>query len=176
VVTYPALALCFAASGCQGEGTSKSPPPVTAIEARDAANAVLASVVPGHPCRANVEGAELLVGGPQLIAQVGSDRWTGEDAENGTTLRKNDAIVARIHANQLFDQNGVPLIRVLDNGDIVDKANARVRTATVAGNTVHVGDITVSGTTSIPLAAFLTAREAQAEVRALAACRILFEK
>jgi hypothetical protein len=176
VVTYPVLALWLAATGCQSESTSRTPPPVAAIEARDAANAVVARVVPGHPCRATVDGFELLVGGPELIAQVGADRWTGEDAENGTTLRKNDRIVARIHANQLFDENGIPLLRVMENGDIVDKANARVRTATVSGATVHIGDLTITGTTNVALAAFLTAREAEPSVRALAACRILFAK
>lgn len=172
---YPVLAFAVAASGCQSESTSKVTP-LAAIEARDAANIVVARVLPGHPCRATVEGFELLVGGPQLVAQVGSDRWTGETAENGTTLRKNDRVVARIHANQLFDANGVPMIRVLDNGDIVDKANKRVRSATVATNAVQIGDVTVSGTTNVALAAFLTAREAEPVVRALAACRILFEK
>src|SRR5687767_5869169 len=120
--------------GCQRESSSEKPPPAkrSAIEARDATKNVVARVQPGHPCRVTVEGVELLVGGRPLIAQHGADRWTGEDGENGTTLRKNDQIVARIHANQLFDADGIPVLRVLETGDITDKGNAVVRKAAVA--------------------------------------------
>jgi hypothetical protein len=165
--------------GCQGTDTSKAAPPKPAgIEVTDATHAVLARVVPGRPCRAVVDGVELLVGGPPLVAQVGTDRWMGEDAENGTTLRKNDQIVARIHAKQLFDANGIPIIRVLENGDIADKANAVVRKAVVAGNAVTIGELTVTGTTDVAIAAFLTltSRETVPEVRALLACHYLLEQ
>jgi len=160
-------------AGCQGGSTSKAPPPKPkTVEAKDATGSVVARVVPGHPCRAAVEGADLQVGGPPLLAQVGADRWTGETAENGTTLRKNDQIVARIHAKQLFDKDGIPIIRVLENGDIADKANAVVRKAVVEADHVKIGDLTVT-TTDITLAAMLTAKEALPEVRALVACELL---
>ena len=171
--------------GCQGTDTSKAVPTPTKkseIEVLDATKSVVARVVPGHPCRATVDGVELLVGGRPLIAQIGADRWTGEDAENGTTLRKNDQIVARIYANQLFDPNGIPILRVLENGDIADKANAVVRKAvaasdhvTLAASSGTINSFTVTGTTDVAIAAMLTARETVPEVRALAGCHYLLE-
>ena len=161
--------------GCQGTDAPKQPAKATGIEVLDASRTVVARVVPGRPCRATVDGVELLVGGRPLVAQVGTDRWTGEDADNGTTLRKNDQIVARIHAKQLFDANGIPIVRVLENGDIVDKANAVVRKAVAGDNAVTIDALTVTGTTDVTIAAFLTlsSRETVPEVRALAACHYL---
>ena len=164
------VAFALAAAGCQT--TPPAPKPVVEITAKDATGAVTARVVPGRPCRATVDGVELLVGRP-LVAQVGTDRWTGESAANGTTLKLNDQPVARIHAKQLFDHQGIPLVRVLDNGDVVDKANAVVRKAVAGANTVTIGDVTVAGTTDVVLAVMLTAREAAAPVRGLAACHFL---
>jgi hypothetical protein len=162
-------------TGCQSTDAPKTAPKSAEIEATDD-GLVVARVIPGRPCRAIVAGVELLVGGRPLVAQIGADRWTGEDAENGTTLRKNDQIVARIHANQLFDANGIPILRVLDNGDIVDKANAVARKAVVAGDRITIDSFTVTGTTDIAIAAMLTARETVPEVRALAVCHYLLEK
>jgi hypothetical protein len=161
-------------AGCQSTDAPKPQPAGIAVV--DATGAVVARVIPGHPCRATVEGIELLVGGRPLVAQLGTDRWSGEDAENGTTLRKNDQVVARIHAKQLFDANGVPLLRVLDNGDIVDQANAVARKAVVAADHVTIESLTVTGTTDIAIAAMLTARETVPEVRGLAVCHYLLEK
>ena len=163
--------------GCQGTDSSKAAAPKpNVIEVLDGSKAVIARVAPGHPCRATVDGVELLVGGPPLVAQIGTDKWTGEDAENGTTLRKNGQIVARIHAKQLFDPNGIPILRVLDNGDIADKANAVVRKAVTAVDHVTIDTFTVTGTTDIAIAAMLTARETVPEIRALAACHYLLEQ
>lgn len=164
------------AFGCQGSSEAPRKPVAAPIEVRDATSAVVARVQPGRPCRATVDGFELLVGGRPLVAQVGADRWTGEDAENGTTLKKNDRIVARIHARQLFDDQGIPVIRVLETGDIVDKANAVVRKAVAGPGAVTIGELTVGGTTDVVLAAMLTAREAVPEVRALAACHFLLNE
>ena len=169
------LALVVGA-GCQTTESKSAPKPPATIVATDASGAVVARVTSSRPCRATVDGFELLVGGRPLVAQNGADRWTGDDAENGTTLRKNDQQVARIHAKQLFDHEGVPLLRVLDNGDIIDKSNAIVRKAIVADGTVKIGELTITGTTDVVLAAFITAREAVPEVRALAACHLLLEK
>jgi hypothetical protein len=144
---------------------------VPLVEARDAAGALVASVKPGHPCRATIAGDEMIVGTTgTLIAQHGADRWTGEPAENGTTLKRNDQIAGRIHAGQLFDADGMPVLRVLPDGGIADRANAIVRHAVVSGSAVKIGDLTVTGTTDVTLATMLTAREALPEVRALAAC------
>ena len=175
------LCLSVAAVGCQTTDAPKPVPKTSAIEVLDATHSVIARVVPGRPCRATVDGVELLIGSlgggrPGLVAQIGTDRWTGEDASNGTTLRKNDQIVARIHAKQIFDANGIPIIRVMDNGDIADKANALVRKAVVSGNAVTIGEQTVTGTTDFAIAAMLTARETVPEVRALAACHYLLEQ
>lgn len=171
MLSFVALCCVVPLAGCQSTD-APSAPPKTAIEVSDGS----ARVVPGRPCRATVDGVELLVGGRPLVAQVGSDRWTGEDAENGTTLRKNDQIVARIHARQLFDANGIPVLRILENGDIVDKASAVARKAVATGDSVVIESLTVTGTTDVAIAAMLTARETVPEVRALAVCHYLLEK
>ena len=161
--------------GCRGGADPTPPPPPPAIEVRDAEGAVAARVVPGHPCRATVEGVELLVGGPPLVSQQGAVRWTGEDAPNGTTLKKDGAPVARIHARQLFDADGIPMLRVLEDGGIANRASAIVRRAAVApaGGAVAIGPITVTGTTDVVLAAMLAAPEVPPDVRALVACHYL---
>jgi hypothetical protein len=170
-VLFRWLSAAALVAGCRDR--AEPPAPVPAIELRDAQGAVTARVVPGHPCRATVDGVELLVGGPPLVAQLGAARWTGEDGANGTTLRKNDVTVARIFANQLFDGEGVPVLRVTDNGDITSPAGAVVAHAVVSADGVALGDATVTHTRSVPLAAMLAARGVGAEVRALAACHYL---
>lgn len=138
---------------------------------------VSARVVAGHPCRAEVEGVELLVGGRPLIAQVGETRWTAEDAANGTTLMQNDKPVARIHAKQFFDAEGIPVLRVMDNGDIVDPAGRVAKKALATPEGVRIGDLLVTGLTGTPdelaLAAMLTAPGVSSPLRALAACHYL---
>ena len=158
---------------------------------RDASGAVSARVVPGRPCRATVGDLELLVGGRPLVATQGAVRWTGEDAANGTTLFKDGAPVARYHARQLFDAEGLPILRIMDDGSIADRASVVVRRAAVVpaatagpGRTpgsaaaptagaVTIGDVTVTGTTDVVLAAMLAAPEAPPAVRALVACHLL---
>lgn len=181
--------LClFAVLGCQDRGSSSTAgtaiePP--AIELRDQ-GAIVARVWPGSPCRAVVDGLELLVGhgeADSLVAQHGATRWVTEQGDNGTTFRRNDLEAARIHAHQLFDEHGAPLVRVLENGDIVNGAGQLVRQAKVTGTSVTITPvvnpghpaepIVVTGTTHIELAAMLSAREATAEIRALAACHFL---
>src|SRR5262249_19683359 len=100
-------------------------------------------------------------------------RFTGEDAPNGTTLRKNDAPVARIHADQLFDSQGIPLMRVAPNGDISNAAGVVTRHARASDASVVIDELTITGTTNIALAAMLTTPEAPPEIRALAACHYL---
>ncbi|MBA3820075.1 MAG: hypothetical protein H0X17_14365 [Deltaproteobacteria bacterium] len=168
-----ALAPIAPVLGCQGTTPAITPAP-TPIEARDAKGVVTARVMPGHPCRATVDDVELLVASAPLVAQVGGDRWSGESGTNGLTLKKNDAPVARLHARQLFDAQGIPLLRVLPGGEIADAASAIVRHAKASPNAVTVGDFTVSGTSDVVLAAMLTARETSPEVRALVACHLLF--
>lgn len=145
---------------------------------------VTARVVPGHPCRATVGGIELLVGGPPLLAQQGDTRWTAETLENGTTFKSNDQPVARIHANQLFDAQGIPLIKVFDNGTIVNGPGRVIRTVRAAHEPVSrvviqnadknaPGEVVVTNTEDIVLASLLAAPEPDPVIRGLAACHLL---
>lgn len=164
---------------CQtGSGASNAAAGARIVDVRDARGVLKAHVSGGHPCRASVDGVDLIVGGPPLLADVGATRWTGEDAPNGTTLRQNDAMVARIHAKQLFDAEGIPVIRVMDNGDIANGAGRIVRKAIVMPDQrITIGELTITGVSGTPddvaLAAMLTAPETSREVRALAACHYL---
>ena len=169
------LLLVGLAGGCRCGAERQPPRQPPAIEARDATGAVTARVVPGRPCRAEVEGTELLVGGRPLVAQFGATRWSGEDAANGTTLLKNGVPVARVHARQLFDAEGLPILRVLEDGSIADRASAIVRRAVAApdGGAVAIGGTTVRGTADVVLAAMLTAPEVAPELRAMVACHLL---
>lgn len=156
------------------------------IEVRER-GAIVARVWPGPPCRTTVDGLELIVGEGEagsLVAQHGTTRWMSEQGDNGTTFRRNDQEAARIHARQLFDEQGAPIVRVLENGDIVNGAGQLIRQAKVTGTSVtitpHVNPgqpaaepIVVTGTHHLELAAMLSAREATAEIRALAACHFL---
>jgi hypothetical protein len=173
------LLLVGLGGGCRCGGSHEAPPPsaIRTIEVRDAGGAVTARVVPGRPCRATVEGVELLVGERPLVAQEGAIRWSGEDAANGTTFKKDDAAVARFHARQLFDAEGLPILRVLEDGSIADRASAIVRRAVAApeANAVTIGKVTVSGTTDVVLAAVLAAPEATPDLRAMVACHLLAE-
>jgi hypothetical protein len=155
-------------AACQSHGASEPPaPPAISV------SGTTTRVVPGHPCRASVEGVDLEVGGPPLLAQVGADRWTGEDSTNGVTFKRNGVAVARLYANQLFDADGVPLVRVLANGDIADRAGRIVRHAQAAANTVQIGAQTITNTSNPAVAALLAAPEAEATVRGLAVCYLL---
>jgi len=171
-------------AACQGSSRETAAAP-SAIEVVSAGK-VTARVVPGHPCRATVAGVELLVGGPPLLAQDGDTRWTAETLENGTTFKNNDQPVARIHANQLFDAEGVPLVKVLDNGTIANGPGRIVRKAVASRDpTPHVtitsadrkvpGDIVVNNTEDVVLASLLAAPEPDPQIRALAACFLLLE-
>jgi hypothetical protein len=145
---------------------------------------VTARVMPGHPCRATVDGVELLVGGPPLVAQVGDTKWTADTRENGTTLMSNERPAARILANQLFDATGIPLIKVEDDGKIVNVQRV-VRQATAehepAERVVIRGiekwknepDVVVTNTDDVALAGLLAAPEADPTLRGLAACYLL---
>jgi len=160
-------------AACQSHGASEPPPAPPAISV----SGTTTRVVPGHPCRASVEGVDLEVGGPPLLAQVGADRWTGEDGSNGVTFKRNGVAVARLYANQLFDADGVPLVRVLQNGDLADRAGRIVRHAQLApgGAGVQIGAQTVTNTSNLAVAALLAAPEAEATVRGLAVCYLLLQ-
>jgi hypothetical protein len=171
------------APGCQGASPEPTPPPRLVIEVRDSAD-VVATVTAGHPCRATIDGVEMIVGGRPLLAHRGGSRWIGKDAENGTTLEHNDVTVARIHARQLFDGEGIPLLRVMDGGDVVDRTARIVRTIGPVPGPVPAlriaggpRELIVTGLVPTPdhfaLAAMLTAPDVGPELRALAACHYL---
>jgi hypothetical protein len=195
-VSLRVLALALAL-GCQG--TSSDPPaqasaaapapvpPGTRIEARR--NGVLeATVITGNPCHATVGAIDASVAGPPLLADIGGVRWTGETSANGTTLRKGLEPAARIFdsgdSTTIFDPAGVPLLRVVQQGDSATQRNAARQTTRflgVKGGAIIIsapsGDSSVTGTADLLLAAVLTAPEISPEVRALAAChRLLPEK
>lgn len=175
--------LLLAVGGCGSKDREPEKAPF-AIEARDPAG-VTARLVPGRPCRAMVEGVEIMVGGPPLAAQNGAATWSAEDAPNGTTFRKNGTAVARYHARQLFDAEGLPILRVLEDGRVADRASAIIREAVPVATGVTVRPpmrpdakeaplgVTVSGTDDAVLAVLVTAPEVTPELRAILACHRL---
>ncbi len=142
----------------------------------------IARVIPGHPCRATIGDIELLVGGPPLVATLGDAKWTTETASNGTTFKKNDEPVARIHANQLFDAQGIPVVKVTEGGSIANGPGRVVRKATVVPGyapkveiktMTNAEEAVVTNTDDLVLAALLSAPEADPTIRGLVACHLL---
>ncbi len=177
------------ATACQTRSSESAPARPDAIEVQ-VGGEVTARVSPGHPCRATIDGQELLVGGRPLIAQVGAVRWTGDDAVNGTMLKHDGTPAARIVDDKpgtlgLYDPSGIPLIRATLDADgkratVSDRAGVVVRYIVRAPGKLTVQPVgagpapTITGTDDLLLAAALTATEALSEVRGLAACHRLF--
>ena len=176
------LALALIA-GCQGKSEPdlpRSPPPV--IEARSAGTTI-ARITAGHPCRADVDGNELLIGTEPLVAQVGNSRWSGDpaDAATGTTLRRDGAPIVRIHDLQdtgieIFDPQGSAILHVSGDGAIANARGDILRRAETVRATIKIGESVVTGTSDLALAVLITAPELIPEVRALAACNRLFNR
>ncbi|MBA2541623.1 MAG: hypothetical protein H0V17_18410 [Deltaproteobacteria bacterium] len=180
----------LACASCQGDPSTVQDLGRPAIEVM-AEGKSIARVAPGHPCRATVAGIELIVGGPPLLATVGDTRWTAETASNGTTFKKNDQPVARIHANQLFDSQGLPLVKVTETGTIANGPGRVLRRATAVkgtpsrveirnlgkepapGSPATPESVVVTNTDDIVLASLLAAPEAEPEIRGLVACHLL---
>jgi hypothetical protein len=168
-------------AGCPGQSTPDLPAAAPAgVEVRDAAGEVTARIVAGRPCRAMVEGVELQVGAHPLVAMVGNVRWDGVESTSGTTLNRNGVRAADFVTDdaklQVQDDQGIAVIRARVEGEtapVLDAANTTVRTAKRSGSSVTIGDMTVTGTQDLLLAALLTAHEIGPEVRALAACHRL---
>ena len=171
------LALALIA-GCQGKSELDPPrPPRPVIEARSA-GATIARIVTGHPCRAEIDGNELLIGTEPLVTQVGSSRWSGSDADNGTTLRKDGKAVVRLHETQdagveVFDPHGAAILRVTADGAIANARGEILRRAEPTSGAIKIGDALVTGTKDLALGVLITAPELIPEVRALAACHRL---
>jgi hypothetical protein len=159
------------------------------IEARSG-GATTARIVAGHPCRAEVDGDELLVGTEPLVAQVGNSRWSGDAGDpgehsDGTTLRKDGAAVLQIRdvpgsgerasepGIDVFDPQGGAILHISGDGAIANARGEIVRRAEPARAAIKIGDAVVTGTSDLALAVLVTAPELIPEVRALAACRRL---
>jgi len=166
-------------AGCQGKSEPDPPrPPRLVIEARTS-GATVARIVAGHPCRADIDGNELLIGTQPLVAQVGASRWSGDDAENGTTLRKNGDAIVRLRDTQdagieVFDPRGAVVLHVSGDGAIANAHGEVLRRAEVMRAAVRIGDSVVTGTSDVALGVLVTAPELIPEVRGLAACHRLF--
>ena len=132
----------------------------------------------GRPCRATIDGVDLIVGTRPLVAQQGAVRWTGEAGAEGAAFARDGAPAGRLHADQLFDGDGALVMRLGDGGAIADARGAIVRRARATAGGVAVEDlrggatIEVTGTTDVLVAAVLVAGTLP-EVRALAACHLL---
>jgi hypothetical protein len=183
--------LVVALGACQGSsaGTGTPEKAATEIVAREngPSGAVVARVKLGTPCRATVDGIEQIVGTAPLVSQIGTTRWSGDTATNGTTFKKTDATIARMYAASddelaLFDPEGVAFVRATRGKDgdvsISDRQSTVVRQAHLDKDTIVISGtgpkLVVTGTTDVLLAAILTAPEAIPEVRGLAACNRLF--
>lgn len=179
----PVLRSCMLSSllaACQGPARENPQPAAPVITARDDHGQVLAELRPGHPCRATIGPVEMLIGGPPLVAQVGATHWSGEDRGNGTTLAKDGTAIARVVDTgaqiDVFDPQGVPLLHVAaaapGTATVSDASRRIVRhvAPSARGLVIDTPPETVTGTIDATLAALLTARELQPEVRMLAAC------
>jgi hypothetical protein len=179
VSTRRVLILALVA-GCQGKSEPDPPrPPPSVIEAR-AGDTTLAHIIAGHPCRAEIDGDELLIGTQPLVAQVGNTRWSGDDVagDGSTTLRKDGAAVVRIRdaqeaAIEVFDPRGAAILRLSADGAIANGRGEILRRAEAGRGSIKVGDAVVTGTTDVALGVLITAPELIPEVRGLAACHRL---
>lgn len=149
------------------------------IEARSGGT-TMAHIIAGHPCRAEIEGDELLIGTQPLVAQVGNSRWSGDDVSgDGTTLRRDGQPIVRIRdaqeaAIEVFDPKGGAILRLSSDGTVANATGEIVRRAETTHTQIKVGDAVVTGTTDIPLGVLITAPELIPEVRGLAACHRLY--
>ncbi len=142
---------------------------------------------PTRPCRATIGGAELIVGGPPLVATYGAAKWTGTTDKNGTTLAKDGEKVARVFPVDdpaqaaVLDMQGVALARIAVVGDkatVSDAASVPVRNLVKAGGAIQSDSpaLTITGTDDLILAALLGSPELTPEVRMLAACERVLVK
>jgi hypothetical protein len=176
----------LAVSACQSKSDAgarpiEAPP---SIELKDSKGHLIARVTPGHPCRAMVDDVEMLVGTDPLVAQLGEVRWTGTTATNGTTIKRNDEVIARVFPidqpseTGVYTPDGVAMFRATvsgDKADLISGAGAVIGSAKkLPTGGISIGERVLTGTNDLLLAALLGATEAPPEVRGLAACHRLF--
>jgi len=172
-------------TACQGSAApAKQEPARPDIVVRDSQGKALAEIHSGDPCRATIGPVEMIIGGgPPLVAQVGSDRWTGDVASNGTQLSRGVERIARVFPVgdstqvSVLDNDGIAMLRVQVSGGDASLSNAggqalRSLHTKVGGEIVSDPvAFTATGTKDLVLVALLTAPELQPEVRMLAACQ-----
>jgi hypothetical protein len=167
-----------ALAGCQSKAEPDHPPrpPRPVIEAR-ASGSTIARIVAGHPCRAEVDGNEMLIGTEPLVAQVGGTRWSGDEADGLTTVRRDGTPLVRLRDNQagveVFDAQGLSLLKVSIDGTVANARGEMLRRAEASHTAIKIGESIVTGTNDLALGVLVTAPELIPEVRALAACHRL---
>ncbi len=150
------------------------------VEVREGTKLV-ASVRPGHPCRAAIGPLEMIIGGPPLVSQLGDTRWSGVDGANGTTLAREGDRIARIFpvndrsSVSVFDLDGIAMLRVQATpagATVSDAASNPLRQLAMTGGVIKTDhpELVVTGTHDVLLASVLTAPELTPEIRMLAAC------
>jgi hypothetical protein len=169
------------AAGSAAPSAPEAPKKPEVVTLKDATGKVVSRVAPSTPCEVTIEGLSLDVD-QRLAADNGPIKYTSAVANGELTLLKDGQAFARIgepNPNELalFDDQGVAAIRVaVSGGDAIvrDQAGSPVRELRRSGTSIIIsssaGDMTVTGTSDLLLAAVLTATEASPEVRALAAC------
>jgi hypothetical protein len=178
--------LLLALVACQGKKEPPPPAPV-AVQVRDTSGVLVAELRPIRPCRGSIGPVDLIVGGPPLVANLGSTEWKGSAAENGTTLIRDGEPVVRVFpvgnptSVAVLDMHGVALARIAVAGAIATVSNAAgvpVRNVRLDGDTIKTDQpvLTVTGTKDLLLAALLSAPELSPEVRVLAACERVLVK
>jgi hypothetical protein len=135
---------------------------------------------PGHPCRASIDGFDVIAGGPPFVAQFGKTRWSGATSTDGMTLSRDGAQTVRVFPELdrarlgVFDAAGGAIVRVTataDGATVRDAGGTSLRTLAKRGDKIEIaGGPSVTGTDDLVLAALVTAPEISAELRALLAC------
>jgi hypothetical protein len=177
--------LLLALLACQGK---KEPPPApVAVQVRDTSGVLVAELRPLRPCRGSIGPVDLIVGGPPLLANLGTTEWKGSTGDNGTTLIRDGQPVVRVfpvgdpNTVSVLDMHGVALARIAVSGALAtvsDASGVPVRNVRREGDGVVIDApaLKITGTTDLVLAALLSAPELSPEVRVLAACERVLVK